>query len=575
MSTQCVEQSIETAATASGDEVLPRGYRRLAALAGLFLAELLALSLRFDARSIEDGLGAASGAIGTGSGPAEAGAGWLPWLFGHSSAAMVLGMCAAAAIVLFGGRELREGLGRAAGSAAGRRSWPMLAVHLAALAAFWMLTRALAEGGVGASAWGRVGIVAWAISGLAVVISLAAAAFPPRSRRPLARQVWRAAAVGAAVGLAATAAGLLARQVLWMRLGRWTMEAVRGMLALTTTSLTYRPAEFVVGTESFEVNIAPQCSGYEGIGLVWAFLIAYLFLGRRQLRFPRAWLLLPVGTVAIWVANVLRIVALILIGSWVSPEIAVGGFHSQAGWLGFIAVSLGLILLAQNSRFFRRDDGVAVEAASGPSREAVYLAPLLSIVAAAMIGGAFSTGGLDRFYPARLAAVAVPLWLYRRQYAAMRWTCSWQAPAIGLLVFTLWIARWPQDPGGSSARSMMTLGTSGAWTFTWLAARVIGSALTVPLAEELAFRGFLTRRLIAADFESIAPGRFTWMSFLVSSIAFGVLHDRWIEGSLAGMLYALAYYRRGSLGDAVAAHATTNGLLCIDALTTGDWSLFS
>ena len=105
--------------------------------------------------------------------------------------------------------------------------------------------------------------------------------------------------------------------------------------------------------------------------------------------------------------------------------------------------------------------------------------------------------------------------------------------------------------------------------------RVIGSVITVPLAEELTFRGFLTRRLIAADFDSVSPGRFTWTAFALSSVAFGVLHDRWLEGTMAGMLYALAYYRRGSLGEAVAAHATTNALLCVAALMTRDWSLFS
>ena len=109
----------------------------------------------------------------------------------------------------------------------------------------------------------------------------------------------------------------------------------------------------------------------------------------------------------------------------------------------------------------------------------------------------------------------------------------------------------------------------------WLAARAIGSVVTVPLAEELAFRGFLARRLMASDFDTVAPGRLTWASIAVSSLAFGVLHDRWLEGTAAGMLYALAYRRRGSIGDAVVAHATTNALLSAGALISGDWSLFS
>src|SRR5437773_1568880 len=81
--------------------------------------------------------------------------------------------------------------------------------------------------------------------------------------------------------------------------------------------------------------------------------------------------------------------------------------------------------------------------------------------------------------------------------------------------------------------------------------------VAAPVAEELAFRGYLTRRLIAADFRSVPLGRFSWLSFVVSSVLFGLMHDRLLAGTLAGMLYALALYRRGELCDPVLAHATT------------------
>ena len=72
---------------------------------------------------------------------------------------------------------------------------------------------------------------------------------------------------------------------------------------------------------------------------------AYIGFFRRQLRFPRAWLLLPVGAGVIW-PNVVRIASLVMVGTWVSADVAAGGFHSQAGWMAFIAVSLGLMLFA-------------------------------------------------------------------------------------------------------------------------------------------------------------------------------------------------------------------------------------
>jgi CAAX prenyl protease-like protein len=109
----------------------------------------------------------------------------------------------------------------------------------------------------------------------------------------------------------------------------------------------------------------------------------------------------------------------------------------------------------------------------------------------------------------------------------------------------------------------------------WILFRVLGAVITVPLAEELAFRGYLLRKLIASDFGSVPFDSFTWTSFIVSSLAFGALHQSWVAGILAGTLFALAMYRRGRLADAIAAHATANVLLAVYVLTTGSWSLWT
>jgi CAAX prenyl protease-like protein len=109
----------------------------------------------------------------------------------------------------------------------------------------------------------------------------------------------------------------------------------------------------------------------------------------------------------------------------------------------------------------------------------------------------------------------------------------------------------------------------------WIFFRVAGSVITVPLAEELAFRGYLIRKLIARDFEHIPLNRFTWLSFLLSSVLFGLLHDRWLAGIIAGMLFALALYRRGQLGDAVVAHVTANALIAAYVLVYAKWALWS
>ena len=110
---------------------------------------------------------------------------------------------------------------------------------------------------------------------------------------------------------------------------------------------------------------------------------------------------------------------------------------------------------------------------------------------------------------------------------------------------------------------------------TWLVFRTLAAVITVPIAEELAFRGFLLRRLISPDFESVSLKRWTLLAVFGSSLAFGVLHgDRWIAGTVAGMLYAAAQRWRGRIGDAVVAHGVTNALISISVLWGSHWSLW-
>src|SRR5262249_45612215 len=155
--------------------------------------------------------------------------------------------------------------------------------------------------------------------------------------------------------------------------------------------------ESLVGTPAFQVRMAPECCGYEGIGLIWIFLGAYLWLYRRHLRFPRALLLLPAGAALIWLANAVRITALIALGTWASPAVARGGFHSQAGWLAFNAVGLGLVAVSHRVGFWARP---GARPAAGADATAAYLMPFLALVLVGMLAKAFSEAP-ERLYPFR------------------------------------------------------------------------------------------------------------------------------------------------------------------------------
>jgi CAAX prenyl protease-like protein len=109
----------------------------------------------------------------------------------------------------------------------------------------------------------------------------------------------------------------------------------------------------------------------------------------------------------------------------------------------------------------------------------------------------------------------------------------------------------------------------------WMGARIVGSVLMAPLVEELAFRGFLLRRLVSREFEVVSFRRVSWVALAGSSMAVGLLHSQWALGMLAGVAYGLLTVPYGRLSDAVRAHAVTNATLVVYALVTRDWSLLS
>jgi CAAX prenyl protease-like protein len=201
----------------------------------------------------------------------------------------------------------------------------------------------------------------------------------------------------------------------------------------------------------------------------------------------------------------------------------------------------------------------------------------MMILAGGMISGAAAhAGGVEWLYPLRFFAAAGTLWIYRRSYTRLSWKCDWTAPAIGTIVFVIWIAldrfsNSTTDHGISGALMASPLAARVAW----VTIRVLAAVVTVPLAEELAFRGFLMRRLISPDFESVAFRGLTWLPLFASSIVFGFLHGGyWIAAIFAGILFGLAAIRRNRIGDAVVAHATANALLAAYILTYHKWHLW-
>ena len=209
---------------------------------------------------------------------------------------------------------------------------------------------------------------------------------------------------------------------------------------------------------------------------------------------------------------------------------------------------------------------------------AAYVLPFLVLLTTSLVTGAMSRDGFDAFYGLRIVTTRPALWMVRGRLAAAGWRVSWVGVLAGIGAFVLWLAL-VGGPQGSGAEAHGNLGAAlGALEpvsrVLWVVSRFAGAVVIVPLVEELAFRGYLARRLTAADFEAVPLRAITWTAVLASSVLFGLLHRDVVAGAVVGVLYALAARRRGQLGDAVLAHAVTNALLAATVLATGHWALW-
>ncbi len=377
---------------------------------------------------------------------------------------------------------------------------------------------------------------------------------------------------------AAAVLAIQGSQLLWASTANLTFRMVVWMLQPFTTGLQADAAARSLSTGRFTVEIADICSGLEGVGLMLAFCMAWLWYFRREYFFPRALLIIPAGVLLVFVLNAVRIGALLLIGDAGYPGIASVGFHSQAGWIAFNLAAFTVAIVAKGSAWMNRTarqtalSAAAARQGDGHNVVAPYLVPFLAILAAGMLAHALSAG-FDVLYPLRFAAGALALWLYRRRYRSLDWRVSWQGIGVGGLIFAVWV--FAAHFFGTAAMPQGLAQLSPAARGIWIACRIGAATVTVPLAEELAYRGFLLRRLMRADFESVSFREVRWPALALASIVFGAAHGAlWLPGIAAGLAYGLLAIKTGRIGEAAAAHATTNALLAVYVLSFGQWQLW-
>ncbi len=222
-----------------------------------------------------------------------------------------------------------------------------------------------------------------------------------------------------------------------------------------------------------------------------------------------------------------------------------------------------------------------------PSPSALpYVAPMVGFLAITAAEGYLPTrgGGVDPLWYPVLYAIKVAV------VAALAWMCrsAWRdlsprpspgalalASALGLGVAALWVGldgHYPELPFlGGKRSSFDPNAMPRAGMVAFVAVRLLGLVVLVPLIEELFWRSFLMRWAIDQDFARVPIGRVTPLAAAVTSVAFGLAHPEWLPGLITGLAWAWLVWQTKSLSACVVSHAVANLALGLYVIATGDW----
>ena len=184
-------------------------------------------------------------------------------------------------------------------------------------------------------------------------------------------------------------------------------------------------------------------------------------------------------------------------------------------------------------------------------------------------------------YIVKTITVGGLLWFWRRSYASdFRFKSSMggylSAVIMGLFVLAIWILPdkiFPQY-GTDEVFNPFSFNIPQFAAYALIAVRLIGSAIVVPVMEELFWRSFLLRYLVNPDFKKVSLGTFSWFSFVAVVILFGVEHHRVLQGMIAGVIYTALVIRQKSLRGCIIAHGVTNLGLGVYVIATQQWSFW-
>jgi len=184
-------------------------------------------------------------------------------------------------------------------------------------------------------------------------------------------------------------------------------------------------------------------------------------------------------------------------------------------------------------------------------------------------------------YPARAALVFAVMLVCSRRVIPWVPSHALASTGLGVAVFFLWIGPdllWPNmrhhwlfhnwllgEPASTLPEGLKV-------SPAFIAVRIFGSVILVPILEELFWRGWLMRWLINPDFRKVALGSYTALSFWATAVLFASEHvSYWEVGLLTGIIYNWWMIRTKNLANCILAHAVTNGCLAAYVIGWKQW----
>jgi uncharacterized protein len=235
------------------------------------------------------------------------------------------------------------------------------------------------------------------------------------------------------------------------------------------------------------------------------------------------------------------------------------------------------------------------------SPAAARVAPFVVFLALTFCQGKFGPASAYWFYFAKTLVGVWLIWEMRPFVAEMRWAASWEAVAIGVGIFAVWVGLDPFYPhskeilqndiypflkkiglgvlcSDSNPEKLWNpneqFGSGSALAWLMIVARILGSTFVVPPLEEVFYRSFIYRYIAKPDFLSVPLNQFLPLPFLATAAVFGFSHNEWLAGILCGAAYQWLVLRKNRLGDAMTAHAITNFLLGVWIVWRHAWQFW-